>query len=220
MPKIMDLSFIEEIKRRGVVAVLEIEQVEDAVPCAKALVDGGISCIELALRTKAAAEAIKAIKKEVPSMLIGAGTVISSGQAKLVKEMGADFAVAPGLNPKIMNEALSIGLPFAPGVATASDIEQAIEFGCKLLKLFPAGPLGGVDYLKAVSAPYKYLDLQYFPLGGISQKSLAEWAEQDNVFTIGGSWIAKRDLIKNHDWKKITELSQAASNEWKKLKNF
>lgn len=212
------MDIIKELKKRGIVAVLEIEDPKDAIPCAKALLDGGISAIELALRTEGALKAIENIKREVPQMLVGVGTVIFKEQLDQVKKIGADFAVAPGLNENIVKYAKEINFPFYPGVSTASEIEKAISLDYKFLKLFPAGPLGGVKYLNAVAAPYKYLNIQYFPLGGITYESMKEWAELSNVVTIGGSWIAKRDLIKANDWSKITELAKQASTQWKSLK--
>jgi len=209
----------QELEKRGVVAVLVIDDVETAVPTAKALVEGGVTAIELALRTDAALESIRRIKKEVSSMLVMAGTVIRPEQLKLVQEAGADGAVAPGMNLKIMEEAKKIGLPFAPGICTASEIEAGIENGCKYFKYFPAEAVGGLKYLKSMAGPYNHLGLKYFPLGGVKQSSLAEYAKCDLIFAIGGSWIAKTADMDAHDYEGIKERAKVAVEAWNKEQN-
>ncbi len=214
----MNDEIIQELSEKSIVAVLVIDDLSTAVDSAKALVKGGITAIELALRTPVSYEAIELIHKHVPEMMIGAGTVIKSGQAKKVKELGASFAVAPGLNPKIMAEAKECGLPFAPGISTASELEKAVELGCKLVKLFPAEALGGLKYFKAMSGPYKYLDLKYFPLGGVSEENLPLWAAEKDICPIGGSWIAKGDLLKTKNYDEITRRAEKAMEVYKKVK--
>jgi 2-dehydro-3-deoxyphosphogluconate aldolase/(4S)-4-hydroxy-2-oxoglutarate aldolase len=218
MEKLMNSEMQVELAKRGVVAVLVIEHADDAVPVAKALVKGGITAIELALRTEAAPMAIKEIHDNVPEMMIGIGTVIKSGQAKMVKDLGASFAVAPGFNPRIVKEALACGLPFAPGISTASELEEAYEMGCDFLKLFPAVPLGGVSYFKAMTGPYKYLKINFFPLGGVSEENLPQWAALKDIPTIGGSWIASGDLIKAKNYEEITLRAQKAMKIWNDVK--
>ena len=207
-----------ELAKRGVVAVLVLENASDAVPVAKALVKGGITAIELALRTEAAPMAIAEIHNNVPEMMIGIGTVIKSGQAKMVKDLGASFAVAPGFNPNIAQEALDCGLPFAPGISTASELEKAYEMGCDFLKLFPAVPLGGITYFKAMTGPYAYLGINFFPLGGVSEENLPLWAALKNIPTIGGSWIASGDLIKAKNYEEITRRAEKAMKIWNDVK--
>jgi 2-dehydro-3-deoxyphosphogluconate aldolase/(4S)-4-hydroxy-2-oxoglutarate aldolase len=141
---------LDRVQRCGVIAVLIVDQAQDAIPLAQALLAGGIDAMELTLRTPAALDALRRIKAEVPKMLVGAGTVLTPEQVSEVAAAGADFAVSPGMNPRVVLAARELGLPFAPGIATPSDIEQAIECGCKLLKFFPAEPLGGLSYLKAI----------------------------------------------------------------------
>ena len=218
MKNVMNEDVLKRITQSGVVAVLQLDSVENAVPVAKALVKGGITAIELALRTDAAEPAIPLICKEVPEMTVGIGTVILSGQAQRVKEAGAAFAVAPGLNAAVIKEAQSCGLAFAPGVATATEIEAAYALGCTFLKLFPAVPLGGLSYLKSVAAPYKHLGLKYFPLGGVTAESLADFAAESDVAAIGGTWIASRDLINKKDWSEIEKRAKHAVEIWKKAK--
>ena len=214
----MDDNLIKELEQKAIVAVLVIDDLGTAVDSAKALVAGDITAIELALRTPVSYKAIELIHKNVPEMMIGVGTVIKSGQAKIVKELGASFAVAPGLNPNIMEEAKECNLPFAPGISTASELEKAIEQGCKLVKLFPAEALGGVNYFKAMSGPYKYLGLKYFPLGGVSEENLHLWANEKDICPIGGSWIAKSSLIKERNYEEITKRAIKAMDIYKKVK--
>lgn len=215
----MDKYIVSELEKRGILAVLEINDVNNAVPAAKALVRGGITAIELALRTDAAEASIEAISRNVPEMLIGIGTVIKSGQSSRVKRLGAHFAVSPGFNPKIVKEAQEASLPFAPGIATASELEGAIELGCDVLKLFPAEPLGGMKYLDSMAGPYNYLGLKFIPLGGINIENLSAWAGNKKVLAIGGTWIAKKELIQNKNWKLIEENARAAMDVWKKARN-
>lgn len=215
----MDKQIVNELGKRGVLAVLEFTDVEQAVPVAQALIKGGITAIELALRTDAAEASIKAISENVPEMLIGIGTVIKSGQAERVKNLGAHFGVSPGFNPKIVREAQRVGLPFAPGISTASELEWALDEGCDVLKLFPAEPLGGIKYLEAMSGPYNYLNLKFIPLGGISLSNLKSWAENKNVLAIGGTWIAKKDLIIARNYEQIEKNAKEAVALWNEVRH-
>ncbi len=151
-------------------------------------------------------------------MNIGIGTILHPDQVKHVKDLGALFGVSPGLNESVVKEAIHQQFPFAPGVATASEIERAVVLGCDMLKFFPATPLGGIDYLKAVSAPYKHLNLTYFPLGSVTFDNLESWAKVPNVLTIGGSWIAPKGLIKDHQFNEITKRAKEALSIWKKVR--
>ncbi|MBI9094041.1 MAG: bifunctional 4-hydroxy-2-oxoglutarate aldolase/2-dehydro-3-deoxy-phosphogluconate aldolase [Sphaerochaeta sp.] len=218
MKKSMCEEIQSELAKRAVVAVLVIDDARDAVPVAQALVKGGITAIELALRTEAAPSAIKEIHDNVPEMMIGIGTVIKTGQARMVKDLGADFAVSPGFNPRILQEAIACGLPFAPGISTASELELAYEQGCDFLKLFPAGPLGGIPYFKAMAGPYSYLGINFFPLGGVSEDTLSEWASLKNVLSVGGSWIAPTNLIKEKQYEEITRRAEKAIKIWNDTK--
>ncbi|MCL1991740.1 MAG: bifunctional 4-hydroxy-2-oxoglutarate aldolase/2-dehydro-3-deoxy-phosphogluconate aldolase [Spirochaetes bacterium] len=209
----------DEIGRAGVIAVLEIEDEKNAVPAAKALLEGGITAIELALRTPASVPSIGLIAGQVPQMFIGIGTVIEPGQAAMLKKQaGVKFAVSPGINAQIVREALEAGLPFAPGIATPSDIELAISLGCKTLKFFPAEGMGGLDFLKNINAPYNHLGLKYIPLGGISPENLADYAKFPAVLAVGGSWIANKELQKAQDWKEISKRAKAAKETWESIR--
>jgi 2-dehydro-3-deoxyphosphogluconate aldolase/(4S)-4-hydroxy-2-oxoglutarate aldolase len=205
----------DKIAEEGIIAVLEIEFEKNAVPLAKALFEGGITVIEFALRTPAAIPSISLIAKEVPQMFIGVGTIIEAGQAATAKkEPGVRFGVSPGINPEIVREAITAELPFAPGIATPSDLEQAISLGCRVVKFFPAEGIGGLNYLKSINAPYNHLGVKYIPLGGISSENLASYAKFSPVIAIGGSWIADKELIKAQNWNEITERAREAKQIW------
>ena len=199
------------IEACGVIAVLVIDRAEDAVPLAKALLAGGIDVMELTLRTPAAIEALKEIKRNVPEMIAGIGTILTPEQITEAKAAGAEFGVAPGMNSRVVAKAKEAGLPFAPGICTPSDIEAALEFGCRLLKFFPAETSGGLKHLKNMSAPYMHLGLKFIPLGGLDQNNLASYLADPSVAAVGGSWIAKRETIKANDWAAITAAAAKAT---------
>ena len=211
----MDCLFNDEMLGRmrecGAIAVLVVDRVEDAVPLARALIEGGVDVMELTLRTPAALDALRAIRAEVPAMMAGIGTILTPTQARQAREAGAAFGVAPGTNPRVIAEALDLGLPFAPGIATPSDIEQALEGGCRLLKFFPAEGCGGLPYLRSIAAPYLHLGLRYIPLGGLSTGNLESYVREPLVHALGGSWIAPRDLIARQDWTAITGNARNAT---------
>ena len=196
-------TIIQRLSTSGVVAGLAIDNAEDAVPLAKALLAGGIDAIELMFRTPASLDALKAISANVPEMLIGVGTILTPEQVVRVKEAGTHFAVSPGMNPRVIQKAVEIGMPYAPGICTPSDLEAAIELGCRFVKFFPAEASGGVKFLKSMSAPYKHLGIQYFPLGGLNADNMMDYLREDNVPTIGGSWIVKKELVETKDWDAI-----------------
>jgi 2-dehydro-3-deoxyphosphogluconate aldolase/(4S)-4-hydroxy-2-oxoglutarate aldolase len=208
----------DQLYRAGVIAVLMIDDADDAVPVARALLSGGVNCIELTLRTPVAMEALRRIRMEVPEMIIGIGTILTLPQVNEVKAAGAAFGVAPGMNPRVVNEAQRIGLPFAPGICTPSDIELAIEQGCRLLKFFPAEPCGGLSYLKTIAAPFAHLGVKYIPLGGVEVKNAASYLEAPAVHALGGSWLAPRELIERKDWQTITANASAASTLVKQVR--
>ncbi len=210
MDKVFSVERTRQLHEQGIIAVLVIDNPADAVPVAKALVAGGVRSMELALRTEAAMEALKLIIAEVPEMVAGVGTIITPEQVRNVKDIGAAFGVAPGFNQRVVEEAIRSGLSFAPGVSTASEIEAAVELGCRVLKFFPAEQMGGVEYLDAVNNPYAYLDLQFIPLGGISMDNLSRWLLKPYILAVGGSWIASRQLIARKAWDEIGENAERA----------
>lgn len=210
MNPLFDSTLASKITDAGIVAVLVIDRVEDAVPLAQALLAGGVTAMELTLRTPAALDALKAIRPAVPDMVAGVGTILTPEQVELAVGAGAAFGVSPGVNPNVLRAAREAKLSFAPGIATPSDIESAVENGCQLLKFFPAEPSGGLSYLKAISAPYAHLGLKYLPLGGLNAANMTSYIADPNVAALGGSWLAPRDLIKAGSWDKITSLAAHA----------
>ncbi len=210
--KAMSLELMKKIDDSGVIAVLVVDEVKHAVPLASALLAGGVDTIELTLRTPAALDAAKVIKDEVPEITLGFGTVLTVDQVKAVVDVGADFAVSPGCNPKIIAEANKQGLSFAPGIMTPTDIEIAIQEGCRILKFFPAATSGGIKHLESMAAPYNYLGLKFIPLGGCNMSNAPTYLQSNLITAIGGSWVAKRSLIQSEDWASITKNAQEIRN--------
>jgi 2-dehydro-3-deoxyphosphogluconate aldolase / (4S)-4-hydroxy-2-oxoglutarate aldolase len=206
-----DPSLTEKLTRGGVVAVLTVDDALDAVPIARALLAGGISSIELTFRTPAAVEAIRRIRGEVPEVLVGAGTVLSARDVGLAVGAGAFFGVAPGCNPQTIQAARDQGLPFAPGIMTPSDIERALENSCRILKFFPAQTSGGLPHLTTMAAPYHHLGVKFIPLGGITEKLLADYLRSPLVACIGGSWLASASFIRAKDWAGVQTNAAGAS---------
>ncbi len=206
---ILNEQVAARIAASKVIAVLEIVDPNDALPTVRALQQGGVDTIELALRTEGALEAIKRIKYEAPEITLGIGTVITTQQVETIAKLHVDFAVAPGCNADVMSACLDYGVSFAPGIATPSDIEMALKFGCRTMKYFPAETLGGMKHLTNMVYPYKYLGLNFIPLGGVSQENAASYLTSELICAIGGSWIAKRNLIDAKDW---TAIEQNARN--------
>lgn len=196
-----DLS--ARVQRAGVIAVLMIDDAADAVPVAKALSEGGVEAVELTLRTPVAMECLRRIRAEVPQMMVGVGTILTPQQVEEVKAAGAAFGVAPGMNPRVVTAAREAGLPFAPGVGTPTDIELAIEQGCRLLKFFPSEPSGGLAYLRTIAAPFAHLGVRYIPLGGVTAANAEAYLREPAVQALGGSWLAPRDLIQVRNWAAI-----------------
>ena len=206
-----DSQLLGRIETCGVIAVLVVDEARHAVPLARALLAGGVDAMELTLRTEAAIDALRAIRKDVPEMLAGIGTILRPEQVRMVAEAGAAFGVSPGVNPRVISEARRVGLPFAPGIVTPSDVEAALELGCRELKFFPAETSGGIEYLKSMAAPYLHLGVRFVPLGGVHTKNLATYLGESIVLAVGGSWLAPRDLITAEDWQAITDRAAEAS---------
>ena len=198
------------LRTAGLVAVLTIDDPDDAVPAARALLTGGITAIELTYRTPAAGEAIRRIRNGVPEITIGAGTLLDARQVDDAFAAGAAFGVAPGCNPRTIEAARERGLPFAPGVASATDIEIAVENNCRVLKFFPAESTGGLAHLQNIAAPFSHLGLQYIPLGGIDSRNLAPYLHSPLVLCVGGSWLARADAVQARNWAAISRQSTEA----------
>jgi 2-dehydro-3-deoxyphosphogluconate aldolase / (4S)-4-hydroxy-2-oxoglutarate aldolase len=194
-----------EIARFGVVPVIAMESVEAALPLADALLEGGLPLAEVTFRTAAAAAVISVMTRERPELLVGAGTLLSVENVRAAQSAGARFGVAPGLNPKVAEQAMHAGLPFAPGVCTPSDIERALELGCRVVKFFPAEASGGAEMVKALSGPYCHLGLRFIPTGGIHLGNLETYLALKDVVAVGGTWIAKSEDFAAGRWQAIRE---------------
>eukprot|EP00040_Diaphanoeca_grandis_P033484 m.205323 g.205323 ORF g.205323 m.205323 type:complete len:222 (-) comp32910_c0_seq1:34-699(-) len=210
------VHMLQRLNRSRVVAGFSVEKVEHAVPLARALLAGGIDVIELTLRTDAGLAAIKAICEQVPEMLVGVGTILTPSQAQEVKNAGAAFGVSPGMNPNTIKAAQAVGLPFAPGICTPSELEQSIELGCRFVKFFPAEASGGVNFLKSMAAPYAHLGIKYFPLGGVNEDNMKTYLSRNDVIAVGGSWIVKADLVRDGNWGEITARAKAVVTAFEK----
>jgi 2-dehydro-3-deoxyphosphogluconate aldolase/(4S)-4-hydroxy-2-oxoglutarate aldolase len=193
----------------GVVPVVELPAAELAVPLADALLAGGLSCVEITFRTPAAREGLAAIREAHPEILLGAGTVLEEEQLDAALQAGADFAVAPGTSPEIVRAAQERGLPMLPGTCTPSDVEQARRLGLRLLKFFPAEPMGGVAYLRALCGPYR--DVRFVPTGSITPATLPDYLAVPQVVACGGSWMVKPELLRAREWGRVTELAAEAA---------
>jgi 2-dehydro-3-deoxyphosphogluconate aldolase/(4S)-4-hydroxy-2-oxoglutarate aldolase len=195
----------EQLARYGVVPVVGLEETATALPLADALAEGGLPLVEITFRTAAAADAIRAIAGQRPNMVVGAGTILTLENLEAAKASGAAFAVAPGLNPHLVRHARQLGLPFIPGVATPTEIEQALSLDCRLLKFFPAEALGGVPMLKALAAPFRHTGVRFMPTGGISKANLSAYLKLDFVAAVGGSWLAKPEDLSRGKWDEVRQ---------------
>ena len=204
-----ETRILDAIAEYGVAPVVAIDTAEDALPLADALTAGGLPVVEIAFRTPAAAAAIDLLSRERPDILLGAGTVLTLEDLEAAKALGAQFAVAPGLNPAIVERARAIGLPFIPGVATPSDIERGLALGCAMLKFFPAGALGGPAFVKAMAGPFGHTGVRFMPTGGVNEDNLEAYLELPAVAACGGTWIATRDDVAAHRWDDIRQRCEA-----------
>ena len=198
---------LEIIRKNRIVPVVKIEDAGKAADLARAVEKGGLNVIEITFRTEAAEEAIKRIKKEVPEMLVGAGTVLTLENLEKAINAGSDFIVSPGFNPKIVDSCLERNIPVFPGVMTPTEVEAAMDKGLKTLKFFPAEVAGGTAMLKSLSAVY---NVDFMPTGGIGIKNMSDYLSLSNVLCVGGSWMVKADLINNEEYEKISQLVREA----------
>lgn len=201
---------LKQIEAIGIVPVVKIDRAEDAVPLARALINGGLPCAEVTFRTDAAADAIAAMSKAFPDMLVGAGTVLTPAQADAAVEAGAKFIVSPGLNPDVVRHCVEKGYPITPGVCTPGEVEIALSLGLEVVKFFPAEAAGGLAMIKAMSAPYG--KLKFMPTGGISAKNLNEYLAFPKILACGGSWMVTADLINDGKFDEIERLTREAVN--------
>jgi 2-dehydro-3-deoxyphosphogluconate aldolase/(4S)-4-hydroxy-2-oxoglutarate aldolase len=201
-------TIVEQLRTLRIVPVIVIDDPKDAVPLASALVEGGLPIAEVTFRTASAAESIKRIAAEKPDLLVGAGTVLKPDQAKQAHAAGAAFMVAPGFNPAVVDYCLENDIPVFPGVATPTEVEMALDKDLTVVKFFPAEPMGGLSFLKAMSAPYGMMS--FIPTGGISGKNLKDYLAFSRVVACGGSWMAPAEWIKGQMFDRIREETKNA----------
>lgn len=201
---------IESFLQQRLMCITTVDRVDDAVPLAQALLAGGLNVMEITFRTAAAAESIRRIRQEVPQMAIGAGTLLSPDNVNAALDAGAQFGVSPGLNEVVLTAANKRQMPFFPGVMTPTEIDRALNLGCKYLKFFPAEPAGGAVMLKALAAPFAHTGVKFLPTGSINAATLASYLALLQVGAVGGSWMAEKKLVTEKAWNKITALTAEA----------
>ena len=197
------MTVFEQIADLKVVPVIAIESADMAVTLAQTLKESGLPIAEITFRTSAATDVLRKIASQYPDFLLGAGTILTERDLKSAIDSGAKFGMAPGFNPQIVELARKLDFPFAPGVCTPSEIEIAMSIGCKQLKFFPAGAMGGVAFLKAILAPYLHTGIEVMPTGGVQISNLMEYLKTKGVGACGGTWIATREDIAGGKWKTI-----------------
>lgn len=190
-----------------VIPVVVVEDLADAVPLARALADGGVPVVELTLRTAVALDAMALIAREVPEVLLGAGTVVSPDQAKRARDAGARFLVSPGSTPRLLEAMTDTGLPFLPGVATVSEALAVLEHGLTEMKLFPAEASGGTAFLSALASPLP--QVRFCPTGGVGPGNVADYLALPNVGCVGGSWLTPRDVVRAGEWCEVSRRAAA-----------
>lgn len=188
-----------------IIPVIAIERLENVLPLADALIKGDLPLMEITYRTNIAAKAVLKIRKECPEILIGAGTVLTIDELHSAIDSGASFAVAPGLNRIILEEAIKRNFPFFPGIMTPSELEAALALGVHVYKFFPAEAAGGIKFLKSIVAAYAHKKVQFLPTGGINTDNLKSYLAMDEVLAVGGTWITKKPDIEKQNWAGITE---------------
>ena len=203
-------KILEQIKSIGIIPVVVLDDAKDALPLAKALMDGGLACAEVTFRTDAAEESIRLMSKAYPDMLVGAGTVLTTEQVDRAVAAGAKFIVSPGLNPRIVKYCEEKGIVITPGCCTPSEVEQAIENGLEVVKFFPAEQAGGLAMIKAMAAPYVHM--KFMPTGGINPENVKDYLAFDRIIACGGSWMVKGDLIKAGNFDRVEQLTREAAD--------
>jgi 2-dehydro-3-deoxyphosphogluconate aldolase / (4S)-4-hydroxy-2-oxoglutarate aldolase len=204
------MSVLENITRKRIIPVVVIEEESVAESLAETLLRAGMDVMEITFRTAAAAPAIRRIAAGFPEMTLGAGTLLDTEQVWRAAEAGARFAVAPGLNEKVVEAAGQAAMDMVPGIMTPSELEKALSLGCRTLKFFPAEQAGGVAMLKSLEGPYGHTGVRFVPTGGVNAANLRTYLERPSVAAIGGSWMVEKKLIAARDWHQIEELTRAA----------
>jgi 2-dehydro-3-deoxyphosphogluconate aldolase/(4S)-4-hydroxy-2-oxoglutarate aldolase len=204
------MDVLDWIRLTGLVPVVVIENAEDAVLTAEALMAGGLDIMEITMRTEAGIQAIKYVAKACPKMLLGAGTVLTLEKCKEAVEAGAKFIVAPGFNEKIVSWCVENDVAVTPGCVTPTEIEAALANGINVVKFFPAGIYGGVEACKSLYEPYRAANISFIPTGGVSNDNLQEYADKPYIHAVGGSWLCRTSAIANHDFDSITSSARSA----------
>lgn len=206
----------KQLEEFGVVPVVVLEDVKDALPLADALVEGGLPCAEVTFRTEAAEESIRQMTKRYPDMLVGAGTVLTIDQVNRAVDAGAKFIVSPGFDPEIVDYCLDEDISVFPGCITPSEVAQAVKRGLRVVKFFPAEQFGGVSTIKALAAPYTAV--KFMPTGGVNAKNLKDYLDCDKIVCCGGSWMVKGSLIKEGRFEEILEMTKEAVGSVKNIR--
>jgi 2-dehydro-3-deoxyphosphogluconate aldolase/(4S)-4-hydroxy-2-oxoglutarate aldolase len=205
------MSVFDQLGWHGVVPVIALDDARNAIPLADALIAGGLPVAEITFRTAAARATIEAMAKQRPDMLVGSGTVLTEEQVDQSLAAGAQFALSPGIDAAVLAHAAKVGLPFAPGIMTPTDLQVALRMGCEMVKFFPAMPAGGPNMLKNIAAPYAHTGIGFNPTGGVTMDNMGDWLALPEVRAVGGTWIATRADIAAGDWDKITANAMAAA---------
>ena len=202
------MTVLERLARSIVVPVVVIEDAKDAVPCANAMIAGGIDVMEITLRTTAALDAIKAGSESCPDMLVGVGTVLNLDQCKAAIEAGAKFIVSPGFDAEVVDYCIANAVPVTPGCVTPTEITMAVNRGLKVVKFFPANVYGGLNAMKNLSAPF--VGVKFMPTGGVNTANIKEYVSASFIHAVGGSWVCPKADIAANNWEKITKLCAEA----------
>ena len=208
----------EKLYQAGIIPVLVLEDVDTGLRLCEVLQRCGLKAAEITYRTKAAPDVIREAKKRFPDLFLGAGTVLNKEHLNQAFDLGASFAVAPGFNPAVVQEAVDKGYAFSPGIATPSEVEQAYHMGVRMFKFFPAEALGGVAMIKNIIAPYKHLGVKFMPTGGVTAQNAPEWLAVPEIMCVGGTWLGKADDLKAGNWEKIEKDAVAAMEMLKKVR--
>lgn len=196
-------EIVDQLKKIRIIPVLTLDKVDDGLKMCELLQECGLPAAEITFRTAIAAQLIREASRHFPDLLLGAGTVLCQRDLLHAFDAGARFAVAPGFNPLMVKSAVDSGIPFIPGINSASGIEQAAELGCRLFKFFPAEASGGVKMLRAIAAPYRHCGYFYLPTGGINAANAADYLAIKDVAAVGGTWLADVNAVAAGDWEKI-----------------
>ena len=213
MHKNLSNDLLQYLENAQVVVAPKITSLESVPYLMEALQEGGVRCVEITLRTPIALDVMTLVIKEFPEIKVMAGTIIEYDQVAQVQDIGAMIGVSPGVQPKILERALELNFPFAPGIATPSEIAIGLDFGCQLFKFFPADLIGGIPYLKRIYASYAHKGIQFIPLGGINSGNLDDYLAEASVLCVGGTWIADKHLIDTENWTQIMKNAKSAFNK-------